>query len=214
MSSEDDTLVTAMAHAVERALRKLTRLDEDVRRLAQDVNALRDEPVRSAPPDPTGVRSWLLADEPDQAVLDLVELGGWVSAVYLRYPDAALSSCWLWHPHVIEELWWLRNAHADAYHPETGSWLRVGDWHDRQRPGVAQRVRAALSKCDLSRHAARGGRPADVPPPLDAPLTGVAVLIAEAWTAPGRDPRPGGPEPTAAQLTEAEAYQRRQYRSR
>ena len=214
MSSEDDTLVTAMAHALERALRKLTRLDEDVRRLAQGVNALRDEPARSAAPDPTAVRSWLLADEPEQAVLDLVELGGWVSAVYLRYPDAALSSCWLWHPHVIEELWWLRNAHADAYHPETGSWLRVGDWHDRQRPGVAQRVRSALSKCDLSRHAPRDGRPADVPPPLDAPLTGAIVLIAETWTAPGCDPRPGGPEPTATQLAEAEAYQRRQYRSR
>lgn len=214
MSSEDDTLVTAMAHALERALRKLTRLDEDVLRLAQDVNALRTEPVRAAAPDPPAARSWLLADEPEQAVLDLVELGGWVSAVYLRYPDAALSSCWLWHPHVIEELWWLRNAHADAYHPETGSWLRVGDWHDRQRPGVAQRVRAALSKCDLSRHAARDGRPADVPPPLAAPLTGVAVLIAETWTAVGCDPRPGGPEPTAAQLVEAEAYQRRQYRSR
>jgi len=78
-----------MAHALERALRKLTRLDEDVRRLAQDVNALRDEPARFAAPDPSAVRSWLLADEPEQAVLDLVELGGWVSAVYLRYPDAA-----------------------------------------------------------------------------------------------------------------------------
>ena len=50
---EGDTLVTAMAHALERGLRKLTRLDEDVRRLAQDVNALRDEPdpLRCSGPD-------------------------------------------------------------------------------------------------------------------------------------------------------------------
>ncbi len=34
-------------------------------------------------------------------------------------PTPWLSSCWLWHPEVIEELWWLRVAHADAYDPET-----------------------------------------------------------------------------------------------
>ncbi len=89
----------------------------------------------------------------------------------------------------------------------------MGDWHDRQRPGVALRVRAALSKCELSRHLSRNGRPADVPPPLDAPLTSAVALIAEAW-AVGIGPRPAGPEPTAAQLVEAEAYQRRLYRGR
>lgn len=205
-----DPLVAAMGHALERGLRKIARLDADVRRLAQDVTALRNEPDAQTPaPGPPAVRTWMLADEPEQAVLDLAELSGWINAVYLRYPDATLSSCWLWHPHVVEELWWLCCAHADAYHPENGSWLRVGDWHDRQRPGVAQRVRSALSKCELSRHVSRNGRPAEVAPPLDAPLTGHAVSIAEAWTATA-----AWPKPTAAQLAEAEAYQRRQYRSR
>lgn len=37
-----------------------------------------------------------------------------------RYPSAALPSCWLRHPAVIEALRWLRNAHADAYHSSTG----------------------------------------------------------------------------------------------
>ena len=177
-----DPLVAAMGHALERGLRKIARLDADVRRLAQDVTALRNEPdarrPRRARP-PCGPGCW--PTSPSRPCLDLAELSGWVNAVYLRYPDATLSSCWLWHPHVIEELWWLRYAHADAYHPENGSWLRVGDWHDRQRPGVAQRVRSALSKCELSRHVSRNGRPAEVAPPLDAPLTGHAVSIAEAW---------------------------------
>ena len=75
-----------------------------------------------------------------------------MDAVYLRYRDADCPSCWLWHPEVVEELWWLRQAHADAYHPETGSWLRVGDWHDRQRPGVVRRLVRAVGSCELALH--------------------------------------------------------------
>ncbi len=101
-------LVAAMGHALERGMRKVQRLDEDVRRLAQDVIALHDHPGPPADDAEAAVRAWLLTDEPAQAVQDLTDLAGWVNAVYLRYPDAALSSCWLWHPHVIEELWWLR----------------------------------------------------------------------------------------------------------
>ena len=102
---------------------------------------------------PAVVRSWLLAADPEQAVTDLADLIEWLDRVYLRYPNTDLSACWLWHPHVIEELWWLRKAHAAAYHRKDGSWLRVGDWHDRQRPAVVRRVRETVAKCDLSLHA-------------------------------------------------------------
>ena len=76
----------------------------------------------------------------------------WLRRVYLRYADAALPSCWLWHPDVVEELWWLRQAHAEAFHPQTGSWRAVGDWHDRQRPNLVRRLRPLVNKCELSLH--------------------------------------------------------------
>ena len=78
--------------------------------------------------------------------------------VYLRYPDAALPACWLWHPRRRRGAVVAAHAHADAYHPTTGSWQRVGDWHDRHRPGVAKRVLAAVGTCELALH--RDGPPA------------------------------------------------------
>lgn len=32
-----------------------------------------------------------------------------------------------WHPAVVEELWWLRGAHQDAYNGRRASWRDVGD---------------------------------------------------------------------------------------
>lgn len=225
--------VRAMARAVDRNARKTTELNEQVRRLGEDLARLvalvTTPPLIPAPAarpgagDPTpapvkvdgpgadgpgeevdevdgpaAVRSWLLASDPESAVADLADLVEWLDRVYLRYPGAELGACWLWHPHVIEELWWLRSAHADAYDPETGSWLRVGDWHDRQRPGVVRRVREALGKCDLSLHAP--GRPQGHAPAV-APLVAHAARIAEQWAATSTRP-----EPTAEQLTEAGDY--------
>lgn len=211
--------VFALGRALERALRKLGNLDAQVGRLADQVVALAgdvdgpaDEPAVDAVP---GSRAWLLADDQDRAVADLDDLARWVGRVYLWYPDAILSSCWLWHPEVIEELWWLRLAHADAYDPENGSVLRMGDWHDRQRPGVARRVRTVLGKCDLTRHTAHNGRPVEITPPGPPAMTGHAQAVAAVWAAGAQanGPRAAGPDPTPEQLAEADAYQRALYRS-
>jgi hypothetical protein len=217
-----DAQVRALSRATERTARKVTELDRHVRQIAADLLRLTDAvfardgaspPAADEDDPPAGpppVRSWLLAPgdgdvDPGQVVADLAELVGWLERVYLRYPDAALAPCWLWHPHVIEELWWLRRAHADAYDRDDGSWLRVGDWHDRQRPAVARRVRDALGKCDLSLHAP--GKPQGQKAAV-APLAGHAARIADAWLS-----RATRPEPTPAQLDEAAAYLRTLHRS-
>lgn len=222
--TNDDAVPPAvrdLARTVERALRKLQTLDEQVGQLTDQITAVHgthdqppsvDEESGVAGP---GVRSWLLADDPGQAAADLDDLASWIWRVYLWFPDGWLSSCWLWHPEVIEELWWLRVAHVEAFDPETGSSTRAGDWHERQRPGVARRVRAALAKCELSRHAPVAGRGIDVTPPGPPALARHAAAVSEVWTAgAGLDAvRAAGPEPTAEQLTEADAYQRALYRS-
>ena len=178
-------MVIALARAVDRAVRRVEALDTVVAQLAADVTVLaraldtRTHPQGGAPGagDGPGVRSWLLADDPDQAVADLADLAVWMDAVYLRYRDATVPSCWLWHPEVVEELWWLRCAHADAYHPETGSWLRVGDWHERQRPGVVRRIIRAVGSCELALHVTDPTHPgrltgtsSHITPPAPAPV--------------------------------------------
>lgn len=190
--------LTALAAVVERNGRRIAALDRLVRQLAGDLAEVAAATLTPEGNDTTGVRSWLLAGDPEQAVTDLAELVGWTRRVYLRYPDAALSACWLWHPDVIEELWWLRNAHADAFDPTAGSWQRVGEWHERQRPGVARRVRSAIGTCELSLHRDPGATPAP-------PLAEHAELLAIAWAT---DPIAPQPEPTDTQLDHADHYTR------
>lgn len=144
------------------------------------------------------VWSWLLISDPEVAVSVLADLVEWLDRVYLRFPGAELGACWLWHPHVIEELLWLRCAHAEGYDPESGSWLRVGDWHDRQRPGVVRRVKEALGKCDLSLHTP--GRPHGHAPAV-APLVAHAAQVAQQWATTSTRPAP-----TVEQLAEAADY--------
>ncbi len=228
-AGDPDPRVLAMARAFDRTRRKVEGLDTHVAQLAADVTRLagvltaQRPPSRDGRPDsnPPGsapdqngddgpgavpaVRSWLLADDPAQAVTDLADLVEWLDRVYLRYPGAELSACWLWHPHVIEELWWLRRAHADAYHPKDGSWLRVGDWHDRQRPAVVKRVRDVVGSCDLTLHAP--SKPHGQPPAV-APLAAHAAQIAAAWATGGTRP-----EPTAEQISEGAAHFQALYRS-
>lgn len=218
----DTPAVTALSHALERAFRKLDALDRQVGELAEKVAALIGPSTDAAESQPTplsvkepGSRSWLLADDPAQAAADLGDLSAWLWRVYLWFPDAWLSSCWMWHPEVVEELWWLRVAHAEAFDPEVGSSMRVGDWHERQRPGVTRRVRAVLTKCELSRHAPVNGRGIDVQPPGPPALARHADALAVVWTAgAGMDAvRASGPAPSPEQLAEADAYQRALYRS-
>ena len=204
-----DPLLRALARAVDRSGRRLDALEALVAQLAADLATLAryvraDTAHPAAEPGEPGevapVAGWLLADDAEQAAADLEDLCAWVGRVYLRYPRTALPACWLWHPHAVEELRWLRRAHADAYDPETGSWLRVGDWHDRQLPGVAQRLAQAVGSCELALHCP-GERAAGAPRPV--PFAADAALVARTWTgSSGCEP---GPEPTRAQLAEAEA---------
>ncbi len=217
--SELEKTVGALARTLDRALRKVDQLDAKLTALADLLQEEATAPgPASTPKEPTGpgVRSWLLADDPAQAAADLDDLTAWVWRVYLWWPEAWLSSCWLWHPEVVEELWWLRVAHADAYDPETGTSLRVADWHDRLRPGVAKRVRAVVGKCELNRHIPYNGRSVEVTPPGPPALARHAAAVAAVWCAgAGLDVvRAAGPEPTPAQLAEADAFQNALYRSR
>ena len=225
---ETDPQVVALARGVERVTRRVGNVEQLVRQLATDttrrgtdlellvqqlaadVTALTRVVGDPDEPDPDAaagaVRSWLLADDPEQARGDLADLVEWLGSAYLRYPGAALPSCWAWHPAVVEELWWLRNAHRAAYEGESASWRDVADWHDRQRPGVVKRVSGAVGDCELARHAAGGawdGSGRGV-----VPLAGAADRIAQTWTATNTSPTP-----TDEQITEAETHDRAQHRN-
>lgn len=141
---------------------------------------------------------WLTAaDDPAAGHAAFAELLDWLAVVYVRYSDGALPSCWAWHPDVVEELHWLRHAWCDAYQGRGACSARVGDWHDRQRPGVVRRIRAATGMCGLDRHTGAAGALT-----RRVPLAASSALVAAAWLTPGAWPL----APTDEQLAEAEAH--------
>jgi hypothetical protein len=135
---------------------------------------------------------------PTDAESLLLELIGWLSAVYLRYADGArgLPGCWLWHPDVVEELLWLHQAWAAAY-ALGASVSQAADWHDRQRPGVVRRIRDAAGLCSIENHQPGHDRHAATP---QVPLADAAPMIATWWATHRSRPAPG---PTAEQLATA-----------
>jgi hypothetical protein len=135
----------------------------------------------------------------------LDQLSEWVARVYLRYSDARLPDCWLWHPDVVEELLWLHAAWKAAYHPDAPNHA-VGDWHDRQRPGVACRIKDYAGLCSLEAHLSHGECHI---PARTAPAADAAHEIA-GWWATGRDDP--GPVPTEQQLAAAAERMRRSRR--
>ena len=154
-------------------------------------------------PNATPPPTWLGADDA-AAAGDLVrDLIPWLDAVYLRYPGAALPTCWLWHPWVVEELAWLAAAHRAAYDPDHGTVSAAAEWHERWRPGVAKRISDALGNCAVSDHAAGGPKAA---PALTTPLQHAHDAIAFAWTNTRTTP-----EPTEFDLSEAMEHDRRQH---
>ena len=162
----------------------LTRLTVD---LSNAVAALTSR--KSAHPCP----SWLvLPADPMQAADVLDGLAAWLAAVYLRYPDAAdaLPECWCWHPDVVEELLWLMHAWSAAYQGQQASVALVGDWHDRQRPGVVRRVRQSAGSCSFENHQTRAGwslRPSAAP---DVPGVEHLPSIAAWWGARRKEAAP------------------------
>ncbi|HET6293691.1 MAG TPA: hypothetical protein VFG33_09955 [Kribbella sp.] len=144
---------------------------------------------------PGPVRSWLTLAEDEAAVQAVLsELLPWLQTVFLRYGDArdAVPPCWLWHPEIVEELLWLMDAWTGAYQGPEASNKLVGDWHDRQRPGVTRRVAAYAPGCDALAHRDPAGQVAvTVPLAIDAdPFV--------TWWATNRDHN--GPAPTKDQV--------------
>lgn len=186
------------------------RLSEIVTQLAGDFAAtLRGRRPGGRPgedeEDP-GLPSWLTVVETGAAVEHLADLIAWLDTVYLHYPDARpLPSCWAWHPDVVEELSWLRQAWREAFEGQRASWGAVGDWHTRLRPGVVDRVSASLRGCELDLHKP-GGEKAQ--PPAGVPFRTVIEPLAHEWTT-----RRAQPVPTQEQLREAERHDNQQSQS-
>lgn len=195
--------VAALARQVERLDTKVDglgvdRIRADVHGVVATVAGLAEEVAQlvttsaghEAPP------SWLWPREPvdsDEALAVLEQLMRWAARVYLRYGDALLPECWLWHPDVIEELVWLRSAWQAAYHGPMASAQRTGDWHDRLRPGVVRRISGTAGSCSLREHF-------DQPVTPVVPAADAAPAIAAWWA----DPTKSAPTPTGDQVAAAD----------
>lgn len=190
--------IDALSRAIERVTRQQTKQAQQLERLAVAVTEFAE---RSAQRDPEqGVVSWMLVTDPEVALAAVTDLIAWLDQVYLQY-DTSLPSCWMWHPSVVEELLWLRAAHAAAYTGKRPNPIAAGDWHGRHRPGVVERIKAVVGGCELSQH--RDGSPRAVGRALPAPLAGAAPWVVEAWC---REPAERGfPSPTELQLREAQS---------
>ena len=209
--STDDDGRAALGREVERLTRRSKATETRVEELAELLATLGDDVKALLTQDDQEhterVRAWLLTTDPESAQADLTDLTGWLARVYLRYPDAFLPSCWLWHPALIEELRWLRATHREAYHPQRGTWAHVGDWHDRYRPGVTRRIRTAYGSCELREHTENGHQRLPAP---QVPLTDAVELTARAWTSMPDTPL----IPTELQVRRAEQHDDAQHQRR
>jgi hypothetical protein len=170
------------------------RVDELSRLVAQLADTVATLTTRHRTPVP----SWLLLPtETTTAGQLLDELTAWLAAVYLRYPDAVdgLPECWCWHPAVVEELLWLMHAWSAAYQGPHASFALVGDWHDRQRPGVVRRIRQTAGACSFEAHIPRPGWTHHSGAAPQVPGLGHLGVIADWWGARRDQP---APEPTSA----------------
>jgi len=171
--------VEALRRAVDGVRELPARLDELARVVAQVAEAA----SARAAQQPAVVVSWLdLPPGVREARRLLGELLVWMQAVYLRYADAAahLPACWLWHPDVVEELIWLRQAWCAAYRDSEATSARAGDWHDRYRPGVVKRIKSVAGTCSLENHLPREPELEAGAAPV-APLADAAEQIAAWW---------------------------------
>ncbi|MPZ64549.1 MAG: hypothetical protein GEU83_03190 [Pseudonocardiaceae bacterium] len=221
MAAADDARVLALARDVERTTRRISAVEASVEQLQTTtgdlhglVQQLADGVTALAPADeddgqeaPRRLPSWLTVEDPQIAAGMLDDLTGWLGTVYQQYQGGVLPSCWLWHPAVVEELWWLRQAHRAAYDGRDANWRDVGDWHDRQRPGVARRIREAIGGCELARHVTGGDR-AQPTDPTTVPLAAHHQQLAQQWATARRPP-----EPTDTQLGDAGAHDHPRTRS-
>jgi hypothetical protein len=201
--------VAAMKTGLQQAASKtaVARLNDTVASLGNTVTSFEDLLTRLAAgarkaagssdgSDAEPVRSWLRLPEHDETAVQTVlsELLPWMETTYLRYATAreTLPPCWLWHPEIVEELLWLMDAWTTAYEGDEASNKLVGDWHDRQRPGVTRRIGEYAPACDVLAHRDAAGQRA-----LTVPLAADADPFVT-WWATGRDDN--GPAPTPEQI--------------
>jgi hypothetical protein len=154
-----------------------------VARLAETINT---RPAEEAEQTAAPVVSWLelAGGDPGKAGLVLASLVDWLDAVYLRYADAILPACWLWHPDVIEELLCLRQTWAAAHHGKHAGPAAVAEWHERQRPGVTARIKHTAGFCSPENHTPDRQQPA-----ATVPRTEAIDVITDWWTThPDRPP--------------------------
>jgi hypothetical protein len=193
---------------VERLSRQMVKTDAQVRSLAAGLQRLTERVTATSPDGGTTEQpeqvevlpSWLTTSDFPEGAAMVEALMPWLAAVYLRFPDSDLPTCWALHPHVVEELWWLRNAWYDAFAGPKPSWQKVGDWHDRQRPNVVKRLSDAGSgtRCNLGKHTNPQPEPA-------APMPELLPHVLRAWCSTGRAQWPLSP--TAEQLAQARRHE-------
>jgi hypothetical protein len=178
--------------ALRRGVAQLAGLPRRVQEVADLVARLAEQVSASGlPAEDQGTVTWLdlpqQHPQPDyttpaevEAEVQLARLVSWMGDVYLRYGDAVkgLPGCWLWHPDVVEELCWLRQAWLAAYTDPEAKVSAAGDWHDRQRPGVVRRIQAYAGVCSIEQHTDGGDRHAY---PVLVPLAEAATTISTWW---------------------------------
>jgi hypothetical protein len=199
-------VVAGLAREVDtlrKAVRKVAGLQGQVEQLAATLAQALDEfAAAGRGVDPVRPVSWIgETTDPSAAARALGELADWVGRVYLRYPLAAreLPDCWLWHPDMVEELAWLQQTWQAAYSPDTGTVGAAADWHDRYRPGVTARIKAANHhSCSLENHLDPDRSTAAVAVPGAGSVGPVAL-----WWSTGRD-HAQPPLPTQADLDAAD----------
>ena len=88
------------------------------------------------------------------------------------------------------------HAWSAAYQGPQASVALVGDWHDRQRPGVVRRIRQSAGSCSIENHQTRAGwtrRPSAGP---EVPGVGHRAVDRGVVGRPAR--RAAAPEPVVA----------------
>lgn len=203
-SQQPDPHIEAVAglgrqlEALERSVADLSQLQPEVMRHARIIEQIARRLATAEDGDKGGAATWLGFDgDTDTAEAILSQLVAWTRDIYLRYSDASrsLPACWIWHPDVVEELLWLRQSWVLAYGPHARP-SDVGDWHDRQRPGVVRRIKSYAGTCSIEGHIPGAKDNQSKPGPVvifDDAVPGVAAWWANERTQPG-------PAPTEEQL--------------
>ncbi|MFR9802553.1 hypothetical protein ACL02T_09655 [Pseudonocardia sp. RS010] len=98
-------------------------------------------------------------------------LGRWIAEIFVPWYEITrdeLPDCWPLHRPALVELSWLRSAHVQAYLRSSPPSV-AGEWHQRWRPGVVERLHAVIDRtlCGPGFHRLpEGERAAPAPPPL------------------------------------------------